>query len=127
MAGLQISDARIVNIVNRVSSKKILIVHCQSKDDDLSARAMNYGESYSWSFGDNFWRARVGLFWCRLALEDKRLSFDAFTEQRNGGGYAVTGYDVNETGVYGPDDCNKWRRSETESELLHQWKQIQLH
>ncbi|CAL1363686.1 unnamed protein product [Linum trigynum] len=118
-------DARIINITNTISSEKaLIIIHCASADDDLGARAMNSGEVYSWHFEDNWRPFRDALFWCHLALEDKRLSFDAYVERPDRLGYAVLGYDVNETGVYGPDMFNMSRAYG----LLHAWRQIrELH
>ncbi|CAI0423010.1 unnamed protein product [Linum tenue] len=107
-----ISDAKIINITNKLGSKKTLIVHCESVDDDLGALAVNSGDVYHWDFEDSSLFRQV-VFWCRLALEDGRLSFVAYIEREDGGGYAVMGYDVNETGLYGPnivrcldDDCS---------------------
>ncbi|CAL1363676.1 unnamed protein product [Linum trigynum] len=103
---------RIVNINNKVSSEKALIVHCASADDDLGARAMNYGEAYSWHFDDHHVILQT-LFWCHLALEDGRLSFDAYHEGQPEGGYEVINWDINETGAYSPDHSwftLTWRR-----------------
>ncbi|CAL1363684.1 unnamed protein product [Linum trigynum] len=102
---------------------KALIIHCASADDDLGARAVNAGEVYSWHFEDNWQVLRNALFWCNLALEDERVSFQAYVERAGRGGYAVLGYDVNETGVFGPD-MNDMSRTYV---WLHAWKQIQLH
>ncbi|CAL1373837.1 unnamed protein product [Linum trigynum] len=110
MARRLISDARIINITNALNSKKILIVHCKAQDHDVGAGAMSSGEVYSWSFEDVRGVPR-GPYWCRLALDDKRLHFLAYLESGYGVGYAVTGYQANETGVYGPDDeHNQWKQ-----------------
>ncbi|CAI0396630.1 unnamed protein product [Linum tenue] len=111
-----VSDARIVNITNRVGGMKALLVHCASADDDLGARAVNSGEVYSWHFEDNWQVLRNALFWCNLALEDERVSFQAYVERAGRGGYAVLGYDVNETGVFGPD-MNDMSRTETQTSI----------
>ncbi|CAL1363674.1 unnamed protein product [Linum trigynum] len=116
-----ISDAKIINITNKLGSKKTLIVHCESVDDDLGVLAVNSGDFYHWDFEDSS-LFRPAVFWCRLALEDGRLSFVAYIEREGGGGYAVMGYDVNETGLYGPNMYDEWRKYE----LLHPWKRIQF-
>ncbi|CAL1363672.1 unnamed protein product [Linum trigynum] len=114
-----ISDAKIINITNKISSKKALIVHCESLDDDLGALAVSSDGVYHWEFEDETF-SRPVVFWCNLALEDGRLSFVAYTE--GGAGYVVLGYDVNETGIYGPDMFDFQRTYD----LLHPWKRIQL-
>ncbi|CAL1363670.1 unnamed protein product [Linum trigynum] len=115
-----ISDAKIINITNKMGSKKtLMIVHCKSVDDDLGALAVNSGEVYHWEFEDST-LFRPAVFWCNLALEDGRLSFVAYVEREGGRGYAVMGYDVNETGLYGPDMQDMSRTYD----LLHPWKRI---
>ncbi|CAI0394822.1 unnamed protein product [Linum tenue] len=65
----------LVYITNRLT-EKILIVHCRSRDDDLGAHAVAVGATFHWSFNDNFFGKT--LFWCKLAVEDKRISFVAY-------------------------------------------------
>ncbi|CAI0394826.1 unnamed protein product [Linum tenue] len=69
-----------VYITNQVT-RKILIVHCRSKDDDLGAHAVAVGSSIHWSFGPNIFGART-VFWCKLAVQDKRISFVAYEQER---------------------------------------------
>ncbi|CAL1363748.1 unnamed protein product [Linum trigynum] len=59
---------------NELSGKK-LIVHCRSEDDDIGAQMVDVGSDLHWDFygGDRT------LFWCKVAVEDRRLSFDAYT------------------------------------------------
>ncbi|CAI0542444.1 unnamed protein product [Linum tenue] len=81
-----------VHVANKLSNK-ILIVHCRSKDDDLGALVVEIGAEMSWRFeglGET-------LFWCSLAVEDKRLSFVAYYE---GDMYTEYWY-VHDDGVYG--------------------------
>ncbi|CAI0394813.1 unnamed protein product [Linum tenue] len=61
--------------ITNLLTKKILIVHCRSKDDDLGAHALAVGSNIHWSFGPSF----VGrtLFWCKLVVQDRRISFVA--------------------------------------------------
>ncbi|CAI0394852.1 unnamed protein product [Linum tenue] len=81
----------------------MLIVHCRSKDDDLGAHGLEIDAGFSWSF-----QAMVStLFWCNLAVEDKRVSFQAFV---NGKTY-VAYLDVRDSGVYDGDNLfAAWRR-----------------
>ncbi|CAI0394854.1 unnamed protein product [Linum tenue] len=95
----------IIRVINDLSSK-ILIVHCASKDDDLSAHGLEIGATFSWRF-----QAIVGtLFWCNLAVEDKRVSFQAFV---NGERYVPYLY-VRDSGVYDGDN------------LIYAWRQIRF-
>ncbi|CAL1414928.1 unnamed protein product [Linum trigynum] len=95
---------------------KILIVHCQSKDNDFDARALPVGESIQWSFEPNLFGGT--LFWCKLAVEDKRLTFTAYEQsgfEQNGaytGHWYVGGNGVYRKGKYTNDVVFKaaWRR-----------------
>ncbi|CAI0394837.1 unnamed protein product [Linum tenue] len=98
-----------VNITNQLT-QKILIVHCRSKDDDLGAHAVAVGESIHWSFRDNFFGGTH--FWCKLAVEDKRISFAAYEAYFE----IFTKWVVCDDGVYGQPDGHPsfleagWRR-----------------
>ncbi|CAL1414917.1 unnamed protein product [Linum trigynum] len=84
-----------VSVTNELPDK-LLLVHCRSKDDDLEARAVApAGGSFEWSFEPS-WLGGT-LFWCSLAVEDKRLSFVAYDQ---GDLYTEYWY-VHEDGVYG--------------------------
>ncbi|CAN0890224.1 S-protein homolog 2 [Linum grandiflorum] len=64
-----------VTITNELSL--MLIVHCGSKQDDLKAHAVHVATGYSWSFTPTcFFKT---LYWCNLAVQDKRLHFDAYS------------------------------------------------
>ncbi|CAN1139257.1 S-protein homolog 24 [Linum perenne] len=63
-----------VHVINQLPNNDILIVHCKSKDDDLKARLIPVGSELGWKFGAN----DNTLFWCHLAVQDKRLKFDAY-------------------------------------------------
>ncbi|CAI0394811.1 unnamed protein product [Linum tenue] len=94
MARPSVSIPSSVNITNQLS-EKILIVHCQSKDTDLGAHALAVGASFHWSFGTNFFGGT--LFWCKLAVENRRISFVAYKEY-----YDVFGrWLVCDDGLYG--------------------------
>ncbi|CAL1414927.1 unnamed protein product [Linum trigynum] len=85
-----------VHVTNKLQDR-ILIVHCQSKNDDLNAHAVPVGESFQWSFELNAFGGT--FFWCKLAVQDKRLIFTAFDHY---GRYTVYWY-VHDDGVYGKD------------------------
>ncbi|CAL1414930.1 unnamed protein product [Linum trigynum] len=69
-------QALTVHVANKLSNK-ILIVHCRSKDDNLGAHAVEIGVEVRWSLELNF--MATTLFWYYdLAVEDKRLSFEAY-------------------------------------------------
>ncbi|CAL1414929.1 unnamed protein product [Linum trigynum] len=104
-----------VHVTNMLRDK-ILIVHCQSKDDDFKAHALAVGESIQWSFEPNVFGGT--LFWCKLAVEDKRLTFTAFEQSGldRSGPYTGHWY-VGGDGVYGKDKYTddvifkaSWRR-----------------
>ncbi|CAI0542450.1 unnamed protein product [Linum tenue] len=85
-----------VSVANKLSSKKAVIVHCQSADDDLHGHAVVADSPYSWSFGASIGAGTV--FWCRLAFQDKRLGFTAYNVNDR---YYVTDHEVYDDGVYG--------------------------
>ncbi|CAL1414922.1 unnamed protein product [Linum trigynum] len=101
-----------VQVSNQLSSK-ILIAHCRSKDDDLGARVIIVGKDTGWSFEADI--SGVTLFWCNLAVEDKRLSFTAF----DGDMYGDQFWDVRDDGVYGTTKFTNARYLERE------WRRIQ--
>ncbi|CAL1358809.1 unnamed protein product [Linum trigynum] len=95
-----------IRVNNKLSSKKTLIVHCQSADDDLHAHAVVADFYFDWGF---VW-SRATRFWCRLAFQDKRLGFTAF----NGDDVAtyhvfVADFDVYDDGVYGTQVVSQQR------------------
>ncbi|CAN0863366.1 S-protein homolog 21 [Linum grandiflorum] len=69
------SKPKTVSVANQLSAL-LLMAHCQSADDDLGARLVSIGSKISWSFKDNVFHTT--LFWCDIAVEDKRLHFDAY-------------------------------------------------
>ncbi|CAN1304765.1 hypothetical protein LINPERPRIM_LOCUS26308 [Linum perenne] len=83
-------ESKMMHIRNEVSMK--IIVHCQSGDNDLGAHVVPFASDFSWSFTG----FRYTLFWCNVAVQDKRVHFDAY----DGGGYCPFHWVVNDTGVY---------------------------
>ncbi|CAL1358820.1 unnamed protein product [Linum trigynum] len=96
MARPSIGQTQAIEVINKLSSK-VLIVHCQSKDDDMGAHGISINESISWQFElDSF---RATLFWCNLVVEDKRLSFDAYDEDRHRNFY-ISVWDISGEGLF---------------------------
>ncbi|CAL1358814.1 unnamed protein product [Linum trigynum] len=97
MARPSTGQTRAIQVINKLSSK-VLIVHCQSKDDDMGAHAISFNESISWQFELDI----IGgtLFWCNLAIEDRRLSFVAYDADRHGNFY-ISVWDVCDDGLFG--------------------------
>ncbi|CAN1190429.1 S-protein homolog 2 [Linum perenne] len=84
-----------VSITNNLTGLA-LIAHCHSKDDDLGAHVVSVGSDLSWSFEDEeFGRT---LFWCDIAVQDKRIRFDAYKD--NGMFPARTSWVVDDVGVH---------------------------
>ncbi|CAI0427449.1 unnamed protein product [Linum tenue] len=86
-----------VHVTNKLSSK-MLIVHCRSGDDDLGAHCVEIGAEFRWSFKSN--AMATTLFWCSLAVEDKRLSFVAYGDEVP---YFFEHWSVYDGGLYGKD------------------------
>ncbi|CAI0394845.1 unnamed protein product [Linum tenue] len=84
-----------VYITNQLT-KKVLIVHCRSKDGDLGAHAVANGSTIHWSFGPNLFGGT--LFWCKLAVQNKRISFVAYDDDNVN---TVSDWIVLDDGVYG--------------------------
>lgn len=59
-----------------------LVMHCQSKDDDLGWRTLNVGEEFHWSFRVNLWQST--LFFCRMEWEQRVKTITVFTQKHEG-------------------------------------------
>ncbi|CAN1805384.1 hypothetical protein LINPERHAP1_LOCUS24255 [Linum perenne] len=71
----------------------MLILHCQSGDDDLHARVIPVGSEFTWLF------TLTGgtLFWCDLAVQDKRVHIDVVDGEK----YYPLYWVVKDDGIYG--------------------------
>ncbi|TYH07347.1 hypothetical protein ES288_A08G226600v1 [Gossypium darwinii] len=67
-----------VHVVNYMSNRKTLLVHCKSKDDDLGIHNLSVGVEFSWKF-----RPRIfgeTLFWCYMAYDNLHATFEVFRD-----------------------------------------------
>ncbi|CAL1363724.1 unnamed protein product [Linum trigynum] len=78
---------RTVSIENELRERKV-IVHCRSKDDDIGANIVDVGSRFELGFAPNIFGR--SLYWCKLAVRDRRLTFDAY----DGKADHVGGHDV---------------------------------
>ncbi|XP_027936167.1 S-protein homolog 1-like [Vigna unguiculata] len=74
-----------VYVMNELKNKESLMVHCQSKDDDLGSHKLFEGGNFTWSFRADF--SHSTLFWCHVKRDndddnnnscDSGASFDVF-------------------------------------------------
>ena len=68
-----------VRVQNDLGGNTQLVVHCRSKDDDLGTHNLSSGQSFEWSFRDNFWGTT--LFWCNFDWNNMHKSFDIYNYQ----------------------------------------------
>ncbi|CAN0927755.1 Self-incompatibility protein S1 [Linum grandiflorum] len=54
---------------------------CRSADNDIGAQLVPAGKEMRWDFGMMWFGATH--FWCRVAVQDKRLSFIAYDQNRD--------------------------------------------
>ncbi|GER25021.1 plant self-incompatibility protein S1 family [Striga asiatica] len=69
-------QVRITNLINHPS----LSFRCQSKDNDLGYKTLNFRQYYHWEFQVNFWGST--LFFCHFYWNGKQQVFDAFNASR---------------------------------------------
>ncbi|XP_014511691.1 S-protein homolog 1-like [Vigna radiata var. radiata] len=73
-----------VYVRNELKNEESLLVHCQSKDDDLGSHKLFEGGNFTWSFRTDFLHST--LFWCHVKKDnnnnnngcDRTASFDVF-------------------------------------------------
>lgn len=69
-----------IHLVNNLSSNKVMLVHCKSKDDDLGVHNIPVGQQYDMDIVPNIWGGT--LFWCYVASDNNsHASFDAFKDR----------------------------------------------
>ncbi|CAN1190431.1 S-protein homolog 2 [Linum perenne] len=98
-AGPSIQDDEKVSIKNQLSNGA-LIVHCHSGDDDLGAHLVSVGSDWSWSFSDEMFGNT--LYWCHLAVHDRRIRFNAYKDEGKFRG--TTHWVVDDGGVHSVDE-----------------------
>lgn len=112
--------ARITNLLGPNSS---LIVHCQSKDDDLGVHVIHFNEFFDWNFKPHVFITNT-LFFCTLQWNDKLLSFDAYKEIRDlYGCNKHCFWDVTSVGACmenhgGGDLCFQWPKKKNKEEIV---------
>ena len=74
-----------VEIINDLESKADLVVHCKSKEDDLHARTLAFGQKFSFEFGVSAIIFRNTLFFCGVTIVNDPVLhwFDAFDQERD--------------------------------------------
>lgn len=68
-----------VQIINMIEYDKVMIIDCQSLDDDLGQHTLLYGQSMEWRFKPNF--TKTTLFYCNAKWKSDvtlRIHFDAY-------------------------------------------------
>ncbi|XP_050204559.1 S-protein homolog 74-like [Mercurialis annua] len=61
-------DPYYVHITSQLSHGKTLLLHCQSKDNDLHVQYLKPNATFSWHFKLNVFEST--LFWCYMAPDD---------------------------------------------------------
>ncbi|CAN1142998.1 hypothetical protein LINPERPRIM_LOCUS26307 [Linum perenne] len=84
-------ESEMIHIKNELSM--MLILHCQSGDDDLHAQVIPVGSEFTWSY--MFMEAT--LFWCDLAVQDKRVHINVVDGKK----YYPVFWVVKDDGIYG--------------------------
>ncbi|KAK8635673.1 hypothetical protein V6N13_004398 [Hibiscus sabdariffa] len=72
-----------VHAVNGLSSNKILLIHCKSRDDDLGERNLTVGNEFEWKFKTNAFGTT--LFWCFMASRSDHVhaKFNVFWDNED--------------------------------------------
>ncbi|XP_010523164.1 PREDICTED: uncharacterized protein LOC104801552 [Tarenaya hassleriana] len=70
-----------VTITDDIARGVALTVHCKSKEDDLGAHVLRFGERYWFKFQTNWWKST--LFFCRFAWREEARWFDIFVASRD--------------------------------------------
>ncbi|CAN1139248.1 S-protein homolog 29 [Linum perenne] len=87
-----------VSVNNNLTSNCTLIVHCESGDNDLQPQLVLGGSEFHWSF--HLTLIGTTLFWCNLAVQDKRLLFTAYDGNNAYGRCCLYYFAVKDDGVH---------------------------
>jgi len=71
-----------VEITNRLSTKKVLSVHCKDKHHDLGFVELGFGQTYIFRFYPNFFFSRT-LYFCHFQWTGQTHSFDIYVQKRD--------------------------------------------
>ncbi|KAK9699458.1 hypothetical protein RND81_08G175000 [Saponaria officinalis] len=106
-----------VTVNNTLSNGKKLLIHCRSKDDDLSTVELTHLQVYNFTINKSFWGDT--LFFCDVFFDNEMHSFDVFNQKRDTSFCRKTCYyEVRESKVckYRPlfldivEDCQYWKK-----------------
>ncbi|WCJ38186.1 hypothetical protein M5689_019259 [Euphorbia peplus] len=80
----KLKDPVRIDIINGLSSNKELLVHCESKTDDLGTQNIQNHQNFSWTFRPHV--ITNTLFWCYTAPPDAKshATFDVYNEKVEG-------------------------------------------
>ncbi|XP_009766249.1 S-protein homolog 2-like [Nicotiana sylvestris] len=68
-----------VHIIDALPPNSKLILHCQSKDDDLGYKVLHPNEEFSFSFNEKLFG--VTLYFCHFWWNGKDIPFDVFNSK----------------------------------------------
>ncbi|CAI0418538.1 unnamed protein product [Linum tenue] len=97
-----------VTVINMLTAKSDLTIHCKSKDDDLGEHVLPYQQSFAWNFRPNFWQTT--LFFCSFAWQGSgdSHSFDIYVQRRDQSRCVDCRWAITENGPC----LYKWRSSD---------------
>lgn len=79
-AGFMIHKAR-VRVTNNLGVAKDLVLHCQSKNDDLGVHTIPFKGNYEFGFRPGFWGTTQ--FFCSMSWPSQFHYFDIYIENRD--------------------------------------------
>lgn len=87
-----------VHVINGIPNNNI-VVHCQSRDDDMGTHTLSTDGEFSWKFCQN--TRQTTLYFCHFWWQGKQQVFDVFNKTTSSSGMCVYGK------IYGTHQC-KW-------------------
>ncbi|KAF8394204.1 hypothetical protein HHK36_020411 [Tetracentron sinense] len=70
-----------VHVQNQLGEGTTLVLHCQSKDDDLGVHLLGFYEEFQWSFDVNIWGNT--LFYCDFVFGNVQGHYNIFVSDRD--------------------------------------------
>ena len=96
MLPLGINAKTHVRVTNVLDGKLDLTLHCKSKDDDLGAQHLRYGETYEFSFHPSWFV--VTQFFCTFRWQGACHWFDIYIEDRDVNACTDCNWNVKQSG-----------------------------